>query len=248
MKTATLINVLGLAGLVVSCPAPAVQRIEVKPDGAVTAKIASHETSRIKVDGAAIVDVYGSVLAPDNPAGELLASPDSASGEVYVIPSANAKPGKPINIFVKTAKATYTVLLTPLDVPSETVVLDDPTQGASADDRSAAGVAPEWERAIKIMVLAMRADRPPSGYMVTEVKQPVRLWQEARLLEVRRISNRGLEGAVYALTNVSDRPMVLDQREFFDRRVAAVAIDRLTLAPNESTQVYVIREQGHGER
>jgi hypothetical protein len=36
--------------------------------------------------------------------------------------------------------------------------------------------------------------------------------------------------------------MVLDEREFFDTGVIAVGLTRTDLAPNESTRVYVVRE------
>lgn len=234
---------LAALALVQAPAAWALQQYEVKPDGAVSARIAMRETSRIKVDGTRIVDVFGSVYSPDNQAGELIASPDAASGELYVIPSAIAQPGKPINVFVKTEKGTvYTVLLTPLDIPSDTVILKDrslPLDAASP----VAGAAPDRIREIKAMELALRARAVPAGYVATDVGRPVRLWREVRFVEVRRVMNQHLNGAVYALTNISDAPMVLDAREFFDTDVAAVAVEREALAPGDTTRVHVIRER-----
>jgi hypothetical protein len=85
------LSALALAGLLCVAPAWALQKLEVKPDTTATARIALKETSRIKVDGLAIVDVFGSVYAPDNTAGELMVAPDAASGEMYVMPSAMAR-------------------------------------------------------------------------------------------------------------------------------------------------------------
>lgn len=227
----------------VQAPAWALQQYEVKPDGAVSARIAMRETSRIKVDGTRIVDVFGSVYSPDNQAGELIASPDAASGELYVIPSAMAQPGKPINVFVKTEKGTvYTVLLTPLDIPSDTVILKDRSLPLDAAP-PVAGAASDRIREIKAMELALRARTVPAGYVATDVGRAVRLWQEARFVEVRRVMNQYLAGTVYALTNISDAPMVLDAREFFDTDVAAVAVEREALAPGDTTRVHVIRER-----
>ncbi|MBK6742671.1 MAG: type-F conjugative transfer system secretin TraK [Hydrogenophilales bacterium] len=237
-------TLLFLAGLLLTTPAWALQKLEVKPDATATARIALKETSRIKVEGAAIVDVFGSVYAPDNPAGELMVAPDAASGEIYVMPSAQALPGKPINIFVKTDKATYTLLLTPIDVPSETVILNDRIALAKLPESAEAiAPAPDWLRQIKNMMLVLTSDAPAPGYLATTVGKPVGLWQEARFFEVRRVANRRLAGAIFDLTNISAAPMVLDEREFFDTGVVAVGVVKTQLAPNESTQVYIVREK-----
>jgi conjugal transfer pilus assembly protein TraK len=245
MKKPTAISsALALAGLLCAAPAWALQMLEVKPDATATARIALKETSRIKVDSSAIVDVFGSVYSPDNPAGELMVAPDAASGELYVMPSAMAVPGKPVNIFVKTGKATYTLLLTPVDIPSETVILNDRlTQASSQAESPPTGEAPDWLRQIKNMMLVLTGEVTPSGYLPVSVGKPVGLWQEARFFEMRRVTHRRLTGSVFELTNVSAAPMVLDEREFFDAGVVATGIAKTQLAPNESTRVYVIREK-----
>lgn len=235
---------LVLVGLLCAVPAWALQTVEIKPDGTATARISLKETSRIKVDGQPIVDLFGAVYSPDNVAGELMVAPDPASGEMYVMPSAMARQGKPINIFVKTERATYTLLLTPVDIPSETVILNDRlTKASSQAGPAPTGEAPDWLRQIKNMMLVLTGDAPPPGYVAVQVGKAVGLWQEARFLELRRVTHRRLTGSVFDLTNVSETPMVLDEREFFDAGVVATGIVKTRLAPNESTRVYVIRER-----
>jgi len=237
-----------LIGVGLAWPAWALQSLEVKPDASVMARIALKETSRIKVDGLPIVDVFGSVYAPDNTVGELMVAPDATSGEIYVMPSAAAVPGKPINVFIKTERATYTLLLTPVDIPSETVILSDRVTLAKAQETvPAPSAAPDWLRQIKTMMLVLSGDAKAPGYLSTPVGKPVGLWQEARFFEVRRVANRRLSGSVFDLTNISNAPMVLDPREFIERGVAAVAIESTHLAPNEATRVYVVRENQRGE-
>lgn len=241
-----------LAGLVaawLATPAWALQSLEVKPDASVMARVALKETSRIKVEGLAIVDVFGSVYAPDNTVGELMVAPDAASGEIYVMPSAAAVPGKPINIFVKTERATYTLLLTPVDIPSETVILTDRVTLAKVQEAAPApSAAPDWLRQVKAMMLVLTGEAKTPGYLSTPVGKPVGLWQEARFFEVRRVAHRGLTGSVFDLTNISAAQMVLDAREFFEHGVAAVGVEKTQLAPAESTRVYVIRESQRGGR
>ena len=91
-KPTAVSSALALVGLLCVSPAWALQKLEIKPDTTGTARIALKETSRIKVDGLAIVDVFGSVYSPDNTAGELMVAPDAASGELYVMPSVMATP------------------------------------------------------------------------------------------------------------------------------------------------------------
>jgi len=239
-----ILKAILLAALLLTAPAWALQKLEVKPDATATARIALKETSRIKVEGAAIVDVIGSVYAPDNPAGELMVAPDAASGEIYVMPSAQALPGKLINIFVKTDKATYTLLLTPTDIPSETVILNDRIVLARLPESTeATASAPDWLRQIKNMMLVLTSDAPAPGYLASPIGKAVGLWQEARFFEIRRVANRRLSGSIFDLTNTSAASMVLDEREFFDAGVVAVGVVKTNLAPSESTRVYVIREK-----
>lgn len=231
--------------LLASAHAWAVQRLEVRPDATVAARIAYREVSRLKVDGAPIVEVFGSVYSADNTAGELIVSPDAAGGELYVRPAAGAIPGKPINIFVKAASgATYTLLLTPTDVPSDTIVLvERETVGMPVRASVQNAPAANWIRRIKHMMLALSREGGAPGFVGTNVGQVVGLWQEARFFEIRRLAGLGLVGSVYELTNVSDSPMVLDEREFLDDGVVAVEVAQEALAPRESTRVFIVRER-----
>lgn len=244
MARSNLFFSLVFAGLVCAAPAWALQKLEIKPDATATARISLKETSRIKVDGLPIQDVFGSVYSPDNTAGELMVAPDATSGELYVMPSAMASPGKPVNIFIKTEKATYTLLLTPVDIPAETIVLNDrQTKAAIHAETPLPADAPDWLRQIKNMMLVLTGSAVPPGYVASVVGKPVGLWQETRFFEIRRIAHRRLAGSVFDLTNISQSAMVLDEREFFDAGVVAVALDKSALAPNESTRIFVIREK-----
>jgi conjugal transfer pilus assembly protein TraK len=99
-------------------------------------------------------------------------------------------------------------------------------------------------RALKGMLVAMAADRPPTDIRVDEVNRPIQLWQEAKFALVRLYEGRGLVGERYVLTNVSTQDMVLAEQEFDRERggVLAVSIENHNLRPGESTSVYVIRQ------
>ena len=238
----------------------ALQRIEARDGLSVEAAIALKEPTRIKIDGGAISDVFGNIystncgttgaapLVPNgpslpavNPSGEVILECDKDRGEIYVKPVGAG--AKPINLFVSSGKATYTLVLKRVDMPADTIVIVDrtPTAGGAGESK-VAGRAPSHERALKAMLVAMASDEP-GDLRVEEVNQPVQLWAEARFTLLSSFEGHDLAGEKYLLVNVSQVPMVLAEEEF-DRDtgdVVAVSIETHTLAPGASTNVFVIR-------
>lgn len=242
----TIKRALFAAAWLVSChgAAWAEQRYDIKPDGSVVAHISTRETTRIRVDHDRIIDVFGDVNTTANPAGALKVSPDSSSGDIYVRPVPQADLGKPINIFVKAGHGTYTLLLKPLDVPSDTIVIRDPTT-ITADGDASLKAAGDWVREIKNLELAMQARKVPNGFAIKSIYQPVKLWQEVRFIEDRRVMDESLVGTEYSLTNISKQKMVIDPREFYQDGVVAVTVGRDALEPGETSSVHVIRIKEH---
>jgi hypothetical protein len=84
-----------------------------------------------------------------NPAGEVVVECDRDKGEIYVRPVGRRqrwqrRRGKPVNLFVSSAHATYTLLLRRADTPADTIVIRD---------KDAAGRA----------AVAAPRPRPPAG-------------------------------------------------------------------------------------
>ncbi|GAO20674.1 MULTISPECIES: type-F conjugative transfer system secretin TraK [Comamonadaceae] len=186
-----------------------------------------------------------------NPAGEVIVECDRDKGEIYIRPVGDA--AQPINLFVASASATYTLLLRRSDTPADTIVIRDKTPRAlrpAAAEAAPSGPAPSHVRAMKALLVAMASDRVPPDVRVEERSRPVQLWAEARLTLLRQYEGRGLTGEKYLLQNVSAAPMVLAEQEF-DRpdsraggETVGVAIEHHSLRPGESTSVYVIRRGG----
>lgn len=250
--------------LAIEAPAAlALQRIEARDGVSVEAAVALKEPTRIKIDGAAISDVFGNIYSTNcggpaatnamppnvapapaiNPAGEIVLECDKDKGEIYVKPVAAGT--KPINLFVSSGKATYTLILKRVDMPADTIVIVDRSQRPSLADPPArvAGQAPNHVRGLKAMLIAMAGDRAPIDVRVEEVNRQLELWAEARFVLLRTYEGRGLIGEIYRLTNISQEPMLLAEEEF-DREGAelvAVSIETHALAPGESTNVFAIR-------
>jgi conjugal transfer pilus assembly protein TraK len=166
------------------------------------------EPTRIRIEGASITDVFGNIhssqcglaaalptgpgmtpagtgSSPINPAGEIALTCDRDKGEIYVRPVGDS--AKPINLFVASANATYTLLLRRSDTPADTIVIRDKTPKALKHVQSApAGPSPNQVRAMKALLVAMVSDRVPPDIRVEETHGTLPLWNEARFSRVRQ--------------------------------------------------------------
>jgi len=258
----------------------ALQIVDARDGVAVEAILSVKEPTRIRIEGAPITDVFGNIhssscggvpsasaspgspvapLSPVvNPAGEVVVECDRDKGEIYVRPVAVATEGsaagKPVNLFISSAHATYTLILRRADTPAETILIRDRSiSPAPVDGRASSGPSSpsaHHVRAMKALLVAMASDRVPPDVRVDELNQPVQLWAEARFSLMRRYEGRGLSGEKYLLQNISAAVMVLAEQEF-DRpdskaggQVLGVAVEHHQLRPGESTSVYVIRRGG----
>jgi len=193
----------------------------------------------------------GAGLPTVNPGGEIVLECDRDKGEVYIRPVGDS--AKPINLFVSSADATYTLLLRRADTPADTIVIRDKTPKAfraTGATQAAAGPSPNPIRAMKALLVAMASDRVPPDIQVEEAHRAILLWTEVRFSLVRQYEGRGLIGEKFLLQNVGTEPMVVAEQEF-DRpgselsgEVAGIAIEHHNLRPGESTSVYVIRRGG----
>jgi len=267
-------SLLSAALALASLPASALQTLDVSDGVSVEAVLSMQEPTRIRIDGAAITNVFGNIYSSNcgaspstggaaspapapapspvptqpNPAGEVVLECDADKGEIYIRPVGTGL--KPVNLFISSQQATYTLLLRRSDVPADTIVLRDRSlrQARLLDSTKAgpAGQAPAHIRSLKAMLVAMSSDRVPADIRVDEVNRPVRLWQEARFALTRTYEGRGLVGERYQLTNVSNDNLVLAEQEF-DREtgdVLAVAVENHNLRPGDSTAVFIIRRGG----
>lgn len=197
--------------------------------------IALSDPSRIAVEGARIRRIL-------KVSGDFGQETDEATGTVFILPSSE----KPISIFVLDDKdRSFKVLLQPDAVPSEDLLIRD--KDDASGEPSAIEKSGERERAGKNLILALENDSVPAGMELQESSVDIPLWNESRFRLERSLIGRWLVGEKYALTNISGKPMTLDEREFFRKGVVAISIDNLNLNPGENTYVLVVRERRPNE-
>jgi conjugal transfer pilus assembly protein TraK len=253
----------------------AMQLIEARDGVTVEAVIANKEPTRIRIENTPITDVFGNLYSSNcapsaapaagapspaapaiNPSGEIALECDRDKGEIYVRPVDTARsPTKPINLFISSADATYTLLLRRSDTPSDTIVLRDKTA-----HRASVNIDPSFNRAgplgpsanpiraMKALLFAMASEpavqaRVAPDVRVEDINRTLPLWNEVRFALLQTYEARGLVGEKYLLTNTSNQTMVLAEQEF-DRpegHIVGVAIENMNLRPGDSTIVYVLR-------
>ncbi|KQQ44673.1 hypothetical protein ASF61_21330 [Duganella sp. Leaf126] len=231
--------VIALAtALALSCAqAKAVQIVEGGDGSTLYAKLSKKEMTRLAVD-------HGRVASLRVREGELGIDADEETGQVFLTVPDGAS--KPINGFLTTdAGNTYTLVLQIVDAPADSIIIKQPRQRSALarnDFKSGA-----YDKAIKRLIGVMAGDELPEDIEVTQVGRKLDLWQEASMLLETRYSSGDMVGERYVLANVSQAPMVLDEREFYRPGVHVIALDQLNLAPEASTRLYIIRRKAQHE-
>jgi len=253
--------------------AQAIQLVDARDGVAVEALMSLKEPTRIRIENAPIKDVFGSIYSSNctaptsqpatgaqvqgittpsvNPSGEVAIECDQDKGEIYIRPVGTSS--KPVNLFVSSAQATYTLVLRRADVPADTIVIRDPAAQArlrNATSQTPGSASANHVRTMKSLLVAMASDRVPSDIQVTELNRPIRLWAEASFSLMRRYEGRSLVGEKYLLQNISQEAMVLAEQEFDQDDEAAaqsagqivgVAVENHNLLPGQSTNVFILR-------
>lgn len=198
----------------------------------VFAKISARELTRIKVQNGRIENVRGLQ-------GEITIDKDVETGEVYIRP---VHPAKVVNLFVTTDSGqTHTLVLQPQDVPAQTLILKEMHRRLPAE--RAPGTA-SFHKEIKDMIVALARDEMPRGVEVEEVGRRVPLWKDTTYVLERRHKTTDRIAEKYSFTNQTGETMVLSEPEFYADGVLAVSIEHMQLAPQATTNVFIVRKRG----
>lgn len=225
---------LGLALLLCSGVGIAAQWVVVDDGGSYVIKVSANELSRLAVEKGRIEKVWAVNTAWD-------VKPEKATGELFVRPKDGVR--KAFSFFVRDSFGnTYTLIATPQDIPSETVILRPLKSKAQATEVADPLADQPYIQQLKILIKDMAAQQF-DPYVCNDVEEEVPLWNEARIVLTHTCEASSLEADIYTLINVSGTELVLDENEFanFGAHVQAVALERLVLQENEGTVLYVVR-------
>lgn len=252
MRLACLAGTL-VASLPASVPAFA-QSIAALPDQTSRIRLSNRDVNHVVCVGGEIDDVKFSaekglaverggsdawikflVLETEDPS----AAPASTKTRTYVT--------TPSEFFVSCNGAIYPLYAEPADIPAQTVTLVPGGSQRARANEALLGPLVEEERAVGI-ALAILQDRVPASFSevapsrdrLALVDLPTASLSERRRLEVE---GAGLSVSEYLVR--SSVAITLDERDFLDTALGddifAITIDRLTLGPNETARLIVVR-------
>jgi len=222
------------SALAFASPSFALQIVDAFEGKTLYAKIAAHNVSRLSIDGGKIRELK---VDPT----ELTVEPDPANGQAFIRPKmADA----PITVFVISESGrTYTLILQPSEVPSETVILRDVNRQASEVPKIER--MGSYEKVVRSFIVAMASGAQPEGLDFEPMQREFNLWENSRLIQTAQYAGRNFIGEKYTLYNTGKSVMRVAEQEFYRKGVIAVAIDVLTLEPGMSTQIYIVRNSGN---
>ncbi|MBB3221705.1 type-F conjugative transfer system secretin TraK [Pseudoduganella umbonata] len=225
-----------VASSILSPAARCVQIVDAADGTTVYLKISSRDITRIALD-------RGRIDAFRFRAGELAYEPDDETGQLFVTVPEGAT--KPVNAFLTTdAGHTVTLLLQPADVPADSIILRQPAapRHGTGETRSTDYVAAQ-----RRLIVALAADEIPRRAEVRELSTPVLLWKEVGMSLRRTLTTDTLVAERYLIDNRSMAVVTLEEREFYRPGVNAVGIERLSLAPGDTSALYVVRERSRDD-
>ncbi len=153
----------------------------------------------------------------------------------------------PAEFFVSCNGAIYPLYAEPSDIPAQTVTLAPGSAQRARTNEALLSPLVEEERAVGIALAVLQDSVPATFSEIAPARDRVTLTELAgvTLTERRRleIDGAGLSASEYAVR--ADQPVALDERDFLDQAIGAdifsVTLDRLTVGPNETARLIVVR-------
>lgn len=215
----------------------ATQYVEKSDEKIVEVNISSVEQNALSIEGGRIDTVIPSV------AGALSYVKDTKNGVLYFSLADRFYNGT-ISLFVTDEGGVrYRILLVPSKIAAEEIMIR-PKKTIKAIDESLMAGETSHHAKIKSMIYLMATDHNGddlAGVEKTSYNKPITLWVESNFILMDVYNADGVRGERYQLTNISQKPLVLQEQEFYRKNVVAVAIENLNLEPQQSTTVYIVR-------
>ena len=195
------------------------------PTEATTAIVSRHEPNLITVDGRKIRRIYGAE-------GLFTIKPEPDTGAAWIKPTSD-KPMMSAYITDEDGQH-YKLLLKVEDIPAETIIIKG--RGTSSGYLAMSKKnEPRNDDILNTTVALLNGDGDSK-------LDTIPLWKGTRFELVKVFELRGIRGETYVLTNLSDKPIIMDEREFYRNGVQSVAIENSNLEAGKSTRIFIVSE------
>jgi conjugal transfer pilus assembly protein TraK len=158
----------------------------------------------------------------------------------------------PSELFVVCSDAVYTLLVTPLDIPSVTLRLAPPQGDSFKENIAHYRNLPLEKQALQIIREAYNGTYP-SSYRVSAPDVQLTLSPDLaiQLLQSVEVDGVGLRLKKYRAQSLKQEAFMIDESLFLSPLVStsilAVAVEEHTLAPGGTTMVYVVDKKESGQ-
>lgn len=206
--------------------------------------MSKQEQNLLEIKGRRISSVIPSV------AGVLAYQQDTTNGILY-FSLANDNYMGTVTLFVNDDEGgRYRLILVPTNQPAQEITIvptTDSKSNTNKDDSNQEQENLNGSYVYEIKRAMFNLARAANGIDVSEdmtriaVNKDIPLWKEAKLTLLNRYDSGNLMGEEYQLTNVTNSVLQVREQEFYRNNVLAVSLTKLSLEPNESAFVYVVR-------
>ena len=168
----------------------------------------------------------------------------SGSIDVKIIGrSALVRTEDPAELIILTEKRRLTLLLSPEEGPSRTVIMRDGDAPSPASAKETTGVTEPlpYEKAITDLVLSLASDNPPAE----EISEKEQKFSDSLFLAHRaEAASPPFFASLYVVRNSGSETAALTESMFLaGPETVAVGIERSELAPGESGRIFVVTKK-----
>ncbi len=192
-------------------------------------KVSAKELTRIFVEGDRIQSARGLD-------GNYQLTKDEAQGAIFIKPNQS----RPFNLFLTTeAGHNYTLLLTPIDIPSEVIQIK-PLSPVKAKAEPWEKNTPYSDAIIQLMKTMVSAAPLPDGYALIHVNanKPKKLHLGITVQLKTIYQGNELQGEIWQVKNRHCRSMTLKKSDFYRPHVRAIALKNNVVSNCGSTYLY----------
>ena len=217
--------------LLISFEASATQIKEVYSDQEIMVRVSNKDLNRIHLRG----DKVSGIRFNNE---DINASKDSITGDVYFRIQGY---GTKIMYIVTKKKKTYKLLLLPKKIPSEQIILVNPTLISEKEF----SLSDEYKQGIITLVKESISNKIPSGYEVVNLKRTLRsknsLLKVAQFKEISPVDGTGIKVLFAEIKNRSKKTITITKNDFFTKGVRAFLLSDSVLQPKQKGLLILVK-------